>query len=327
MRKTRLLSLLILAIGIGVVGRLIWFSSPAPGERAGSGACRDCHARFYQLWSTSFHGLAMQPAQPDFLRKSLVAPPGEVLIGDFRYRAVISGGKAWILERGAGSEKRYPIEYALGGKNVYYFLTSLDRGRLQVLPLAFDVRAKSWINTTNSMVRHFPSASTVDAPLHWTDRLLTFNTSCYGCHVSQVAHNYDPDSDSYRTTWKEPGINCDTCHGPGTEHVRVCAANEPGKRPVDLKIIALKRCTVEQNNDICGSCHAKAAPITTSFAPKDRFFDHFDLVTLENPDYYPDGRDLGENYTLTSWRMSPCATSGQLELHQVPHLERTVSLS
>jgi tetratricopeptide (TPR) repeat protein len=35
-------------------------------------------------------------------------------------------------------------------------------------------------------------------------------------------------------------------------------------------------------------------------------------VTLENSDFYPDGRDLGENYTQTSWRMSPCITGGKL---------------
>ena len=53
-------------------------------------------------------------------------------------------------------------------------------------------------------------------------------------------------------------------------------------------------------------------PPARSFSPGARFFDHFDLVTLEDPDFYPDGRDLGENYTLTSWRLSPCAKSGQL---------------
>ena len=46
--------------------------------------------------------------------------------------------------------------------------------------------------------------------------------------------------------------------------------------------------------------------------PGSDFFDHFDLILLENPDYYPDGRDLGENFTLTSWLSSPCANSGRL---------------
>jgi tetratricopeptide (TPR) repeat protein len=53
--------------------------------------------------------------------------------------------------------------------------------------------------------------------------------------------------------------------------------------------------------------------LSNSFMPGDKFFDHFDLVTLEHSDYYPDGRDLGENYTYTSWRMSPCVKSGQLD--------------
>jgi len=38
-------------------------------------------------------------------------------------------------------------------------------------------------------------------------------------------------------------------------------------------------------------------PLTAGYRTPERFFDHFDLVTLENPDFYPDGRDLGENYT------------------------------
>jgi tetratricopeptide (TPR) repeat protein len=51
--------------------------------------------------------------------------------------------------------------------------------------------------------------------------------------------------------------------------------------------------------------------LRASFQPGDRFFDRFDLTTLEHPDFYPDGRDLGENYTMTSWFMSPCAKSGR----------------
>jgi tetratricopeptide (TPR) repeat protein len=42
-------------------------------------------------------------------------------------------------------------------------------------------------------------------------------------------------------------------------------------------------------------------------------FDHFQLTTLEDPDFYPDGRDLGENFTETTWRLSPCVPSGRLD--------------
>ena len=80
-----------------------------------------------------------------------------------------------------------------------------------------------------------------------------------------------------------------------------------------MKIVSVKSFAAEQKNDTCASCHAKASPITATFQPGAPFFDHFDLVTLENPDFYPDGRDLGENYTMTSWRMSACVKSGKLD--------------
>ena len=54
------------------------------------------------------------------------------------------------------------------------------------------------------------------------------------------------------------------------------------------------------------------SPITATVTPGERFFDHYDIATLEDPDFYPDGRDLGENYTYTSWLMSPCAKAGKI---------------
>jgi Tfp pilus assembly protein PilF len=86
-----------------------------------------------------------------------------------------------------------------------------------------------------------------------------------------------------------------------------------GKKPKDLKIISTTPFKAEQTNSMCGSCHAKMNNVSPSFKPGDKYFDHFDLVTLEHPDFYPDGRDLGENYTMTSWRMSPCVKSGKLD--------------
>ena len=276
----------------------------------GSASCRSCHERFYELWAPSHHGLAMQPYTEEFARRELTPPGGAIPVGRFRYRADISGARGWLIAQGPDGEKRYPFDHVLGGKNVYYFLTSHTGGRLQTLPLAYDARRQVWFDTAASGVRHFPDIE--DAPLHWTDRAYTFNTSCYGCHVSQLSVNYDLASDSYRTAWAEPGINCETCHGPAGEHVRYCEASEEACRG-DPRIIRTSVFTHEQMNSTCAPCHAKMAAISTDFRPGDRYFDHYDLVTLEHRDFYPDGRDLGENYTFTTWRLSPCAKSGQLD--------------
>ncbi len=280
---------------------------------AGSKGCIECHGKFYQLWSTSRHGLAMQPYTPEFARSNLKPQTKDLAVGKYRYRTEIGPKAGWVLETDPkGKKKRYPILHALGGKNVYYFLTPLERGRLQTLPVAYDVRAKQWFDTAASGVRHFGSG-VPEEPIHWKEWPYTFNTACFNCHVSQLSANYDLETDTYRTTWAEAGINCETCHGPSKEHNAVMHAAPKGQLPPDLKIISVKKFSHEQHNASCGSCHAKASPLTTAFPPGDRFFDHFDLVTLENPDYYPDGRDLGENYTYTTWLMSPCVKSGKLD--------------
>ncbi len=283
----------------------------APDSWAGSSSCRDCHADFYQKWATSRHGLAMQPFTREFAAAELKPQAQPILVRGVAYQAQIKADGAWVLEQQAGAEKKYAIEHALGGKYVYYFLTPMDRGRLQVLPVAYDVRRQEWFDTTGSAARgimHFD-----DEVLDWRAPQLTFNTSCHGCHVSQFSANFDPQTDSYHATWAEPGINCETCHGSGVEHVRLFRELGTRKTPEDIRIISTKRFSNEQINDLCAPCHAKSAPLTNSFTPGNRFFDNYDLVGPEHSDFYPDGRDLGENYTYTSWRMSPCVKSGALD--------------
>jgi tetratricopeptide (TPR) repeat protein len=278
---------------------------------AGSRSCRSCHAAFFQKWSTSFHGLAMQAHTAEFARNRLT-PQGKPLeINGRSYRAVIGTPADHLEETGPQGTFEHPIAQVLGGKNVCYFLTPLERGLLQVLPVAYDVNRKEWFPTTASAVRHF--AGMTNEELDWRDRAYTFNTSCFSCHVSQLATNYEPATDSYRTVWAESGVSCETCHGPAGEHVKAFEGLPAGERPADWKIVSVKSLTKEQRNDLCASCHAKASPLWTEYRPGDRFFDHFDLTTLESPDYYADGRDLGENYTFTSWRQSPCAKSGRLD--------------
>ncbi len=295
-------------------------SPPAP--LAGSASCRSCHAVFFEKWSTSFHGLAMQPHTGAFARERLTPQERPLVIRGRTYRAVVGTGSDQVEETGPEGRKTHPIVQVLGGKNVCYFLTPLDRGHLQVLPVAYDVNRKEWFSTAGSAVRHFATSpaggsrtgqGVTDEELDWTDRAYTFNTSCFSCHVSQLATNYEPATDSYRTVWAEPGVSCETCHGPAGEHVKAFEGLPPGVTPRDWRIVSVKALSKEQRTDLCVSCHAKASPLWTSFRPGDRFFDHFDLTTLESPDYHSDGRDLGENYTLTSWRMSPCARSGRID--------------
>jgi len=286
-------------------------SDEQKGEYVGSMSCRECHEQFYTLWATSHHGLAMQPYTAEFARENLTAQTDFIEVGPYRYRADVGEDAGWVYAEGPDGNETYPIVHVMGGKDVYYFLTLMEDGRLQTLPVAYDVHQKEWYDMAESAVRHFTDRE--DEALDWRERPYTFNTSCYSCHVSQLSTNYDFGSDTYHTVWVEPGINCETCHSSGTEHVRACRELPPGEAPDDLKIIVTREFSPEQINSLCAPCHAKMHPLTTTFQPGDRYFDHYDLSTLEHPDFYPDGRDLGENYTYTLWRMSPCVKSSRID--------------
>ncbi len=276
------------------------------GELAGSVSCRECHPAFYSLWESSNHGRTVRPYSSEVVGP--FASPAEVDAGGERY--VVDPRAGTVRQVGEGGAE-LEVAYAVGGRDVLYLLTPLERGRLQVLPVAWDVGEEAWFDTTASAVRH-TGEGPVEGALPWTDRALTFNTACRDCHVSHGTTWYDAATDSYETSWAEPGISCEACHGPAAEHVRVClAAGE--EDPADLAIRRFGDLDHAQVNAACGACHARAVPLTGHFQPGDAFFDHFDLVTLEHPDHHPDGRDLGENYTLTSWMLSPCVANGELD--------------
>ena len=180
----------------------------------------------------------MQPFTAELFQTRLTAQGENLMIGDSDYRVEFDGKRGWIRESGPKGNMKYPIAHAMGGKNVFYFLTPMDRGRLQVLPLAYDVQRKSWFDTAASGIRHFHDIE--EEPVGWKDPEYTFNTSCYGCHVSQFARNYDLKTDTYNSVWREPGINCEACHGSAVEHVRVCRLAAKGKPPEDLKIDVIR---------------------------------------------------------------------------------------
>ena len=77
--------------------------------------------------------------------------------------------------------------------------------------------------------------------------------------MSQLSTNYDLQTDTYHTVWAEPGINCETCHGPSEEHNRVCREAPKGPCP-RISRSSGRSLSPEQHNDTCAACHAKMEP-------------------------------------------------------------------
>jgi len=312
-RRIEILVLLSSLLFVGQTVRAIDFT--AQGEYLGSSSCVRCHEKFYELWSTSHHGKAMEAFSVS-LAESLEPMTEPITVGGEKY-IVEFDDQGGVLHSTStcGVEETWRLRFSFGGRNVRYFLIPMDKGKLQVAPVAYYVHQGKWYDTAGSMVRDFHGNGPQDEALHWTDRQLTFNTACHDCHVSQLEKNYNPVDDSYTTTWTEPGINCETCHGPAEAHVR--AAEEAAAKGVQLTDLKLLRfhedLDLAQRDATCGPCHAKSSILTRDFTPGELFFDHYDLASYEDRDFWPDGRDLGENYTQTGWMANQCAISGQLE--------------
>lgn len=285
----------------------------AEAQFAGSSSCIECHENFYKLWSPSHHGKAMEPINSKYIEEENLPESEEFSLEGKIYSITFLDSSMFMIEKEGDAIRKYEVAWALGGKNVSYFLTMLEKGKLQTIPLAYDHNSEIWYNNPESAVRHFPDGSMPDdKALPWMDRMYNFNSSCYGCHVSQLETNFDLHTDSYNSIWGEPGINCETCHGPSSEHVRIFQNAKEGETFEDIGLIVTRTFTQDQHNHSCAPCHARMQPITPSYMPGDRYFDNYNLTTLENSDFYPDGRDLGENYTYTGWMMNECVANSEL---------------
>lgn len=282
---------------------------------AGSAACRECHPVFHERWEHSRHGASVVSVSKAWAARELGVLPAELSDSpDERFR-LGWGDRAleMTVEENGGKPERLTADFALGGRDLWYLLGELGGDRLQVLPMAYDRRREEWFNPASSASRPHQEEEAV-AGLNWRSPAYTFNDGCYACHVSGAGRSDAGPGSGATRWWEEPGIRCESCHGPGGEHVRAFReARESGRPAVDLKIIAAGDFTGPQIEGLCGSCHAKLAPIGGPFLPGNLFADHFDLALWEDTDFAVDGREQGETYTMTSWLSNRCAERGGLD--------------
>ena len=296
-----------------------------PNSISARRAAESAMKNFYQLWAPSRHGLAMQPFSAELARTQLSPQESDIEIGDYRYRAEFETGGGVVRERGPEGENEYRIEYALGGKNVYFFLTPMERGRLQVLPVAYDAHEKTWYDTTAGMVRHAAiietKASELEGPAPDVQHILL-----------QLPRQ--PALDELR-----PGIRhlSNDLGGTGNQlrnlsrrRRRTCSGvpgGPQGPYPRKItKIIGLKAFTHEQMNDLCASCHAKMTPLTATFRPGDRYFDHFTPGRLRKSGFLSGRARPRRELYLHPVADKPLCQVRPARLPALPHIRRTLPL-
>jgi tetratricopeptide (TPR) repeat protein len=250
--------------------------------------------------------------------------------GDFTQSTIQLGGSSYSLAHRKtgyfitesdldGKPWEHHIEYVLGGRRVQQYMTTFPNGSIAVLSPTWDILHKKWISSRDA---HNPEESASDPAQLW-------NKSCYGCHVSGEQKNFDPRQRQYRTQWREMGVSCESCHGPGGDHVASAKLRVHGASPMPVPAAILNPAKLDsaRSTMACAECHSLRDIYVDGFPAGANYYDYFMPIMqyrepIDNSDYWPDGRPRRlANEAIGLWQ-SQCFLKGGatcVTCHSRPH--------
>ncbi|HEX5066049.1 MAG TPA: tetratricopeptide repeat protein [Myxococcota bacterium] len=299
-------------------------SAAPPVEKAayvGSAACAECHAAESARWRDSDHALAMQKASAASVRGNF----DDVALQHFGVSSrFVRNGERFAVETEGAS---HDVAYTLGVDPLQQLLVEGPRGRLQALDTAWDTRPKE-----RGGARWFHLQRDAIPPhdvLHWSRPSHTWNAMCADCHVTDYAKGYIAAEDRYASRWSELGVGCESCHGPGSQHVRwapdparaanaknmgltVALGPEHAFRFAEGAAIAHREPASSDGAeiDVCAACHARRGAIADGWQAGQPFLDYYRPALLDADLYHADGQIDDEVYEWGSFVQSRMFAAG-----------------
>jgi tetratricopeptide (TPR) repeat protein len=300
-----------------------------PRHYVGSAACANCHAKEYGSWLGSQHQLAMQHA-------SAQSVLGDFNNTTFQYAGINStffrrNGAFFVNTDGAdGKLHDYKIAYTFGLTPLQQYLIPFPDGRIQALSIAWDTRPKAlggqrWF--------HLYPGQAIKAGdrLHWTGIDQNWNYQCADCHSTHLLKNFSAASNTFKTTWSEISVGCESCHGPGSQHLAWSRKQGEWTRSTDkgLSVAFDERRGVTWSHkageatatrsstrvgsveiDTCAHCHSRRGQFSDSEPAGHPLGDSYRPALLEEGLYWPDGQMRDEVYNYASFLQSKMHSKG-----------------
>ena len=261
--------------------------------------CKNCHKNEYDKWQGSHHDHAMDVANA----KTVL---GDFNNTEFERHSVTSrfykkDKKFFVHTQGPGGKMgEFEITHTFGWYPLQQYLALFSGGRLQCLPIAWDVPKKQWY--------HLNPDKPVDPKdwLYWTNAGQNWNGMCAECHSTNLKKKYDIKSDTYQTTWSDIDVGCEACHGPGSRHVQWAELPDMARPQVENYDLAVKTSGLDSRElvELCAPCHARRAILGDYTHAEPDLLDSL-LPSLLTPElYFSDGQILDEVYVYGSFTQS-----------------------
>jgi tetratricopeptide (TPR) repeat protein len=300
----------------------------------GRAQCARCHQTQVARWQGSHHDLAMQEA-------TTTTVLGNFANATFNYAGTTTRfstrGDRFIV-RTDGPDGRlsdYDVAFVFGVYPLQQYLIAFPDGRYQALSVAWDARPREqggqrWFHLyATEKVTH------ADV-LHWTKFSQNWNAQCATCHSTNLRKGYDRASNTYKTTWSEIDVSCESCHGPASAHVTWADTRGPGApslaTPAEMGLTTSLRerrdvqWTMQMANgiaqrspspavrrsevEICAPCHARRAERFDAHVPGQPLLMSYRPSFLTEALYRPDGQMQDEVYNYGSFLQSRMHTAG-----------------
>ena len=248
---------------------------PLP-DYVGSKTCGKCHVDVYENWSHTGMAQMLRPYKPenilgDFVTDNVFYIGDEVSHegGDYEFiagkdrepfaRMIIDRGRHYFeIRQSDRLWHRYPVDYTIGSKWQQGYVTRLPDGQLQVFPIEYNVRYKKWVNFWKIIDA---PGSERDDPHQWEkfSPATNYMVNCASCHTSQLRNTKGGGFEPRNLEFREGGIDCEMCHGPGGKHVASLMEGKTyEKDPLDAPV-DFGKISSSDSVAICAQCHMQSA--------------------------------------------------------------------
>jgi Flp pilus assembly protein TadD len=313
-----------------------------PAAFVGAQSCAACHAEEHAKWRGSQHAQAMLPATAESVRGDFAGV--KVTYAGITSMFTTRDGRYFVRTDGPdGKLGEFEIKYTFGIEPLQQYLIALPGGRLQALGVAWDARPRDaggqrWFHL-------YPDRKLkAGDPLHWTGIDQNWNYQCADCHSTNLRKQYDAAAATFKTTWSEVNVGCESCHGPGSNHVAWARQDGDARRLPDKGLTAVlderrgvtwsidpasgnaARSTPRATHreiEVCARCHARRGQFSDEHAAGQPLHNAFRPALLAPGLYHADGQQRDEVFTYASFLQSRMHAKGVscADCHD-PHSQR-----